>query len=1076
MSYYPSSPFLALKGCGLSKIWSYQEVQGKREQMDEGFEDAADDTSTSLPSYLREPLVDAVEPPASREVALLPFHQRSFEDFERICLVIAERVEGLRDPRLYGRRSQRQHGIDIVAWDSDGERVVFQSRRWVSFTAGNLRAAVADFAEGRRPFGPKRFVVCVSAIASDTDTLEALAEVREQYDFDVDLYDGERLSSMLRERPDLVRLLFGQHWVAAFCGGEGVQPIKPPAENVLAEALLRGPLQALGLARQVQEAETASETGDAATARALYGDIASQLNEHGWVAQSASFRRLEAQAAATLEDLPSAVAILSRLAWKTADAPDSSATANAIHEMEALGDENDPRVARVLATLRHAQEWFANPWMDLKDMAAVIVAVANDSLDLTIEAILWFAETTLPAGETKLLLGHEDLLRLVIEARMVDSRSDPIAVRLRLCLADATGEWQALDKEALRGYFDRRETALVHARHARFLAWTGNPDEALSRYRLAVDQACLAALEGEAAKFLRSIFDLGARFGFEDESWWEAPALTARLRAQQQYLARSYDFRTYGLEALREEKLPTALRHFKAYLRDSVIVGDLNGELAAHGLIADVYQRAEELELAARHLIRAGKHKLVRELMRSSETYIDLTDLLDTDAPWVLATALSALAAEGGLLPDEIVRTRFADLIDFATRQQRQAPFGPLVWLSATEVLAAIASRIPTENVRTLLDIFEPAIEREDNQYRWDDDQHVQVVLELFRGHPSARDDVSRHLLRLFEASPDLARRIMGSGFDVVEHARAVFVPQLRVLADSGRDDALEVLLLLGEEHPRLLTDARKHLDVALSQSGPDPGVRTIGSTLPRSALFVRLLPEVDRVRFAMKAMEQAEDAAELEVNRSDALGAVMVLAHHLPQKVRSELFQRALSLGLTDHAGESGDEFDGVSHPLSAFRFDVGVGSLRPRAVFTAATLAEESGEFDAAIQAALALLNVGDDQVVREAAHALATLAKDAKIDPNEFVRSPTVALRELAAVLWGLAEQRDEDLGERLASDSSARVRMALAMSLGKVSVDPDRIVERLRQRLLEDPSASVRELARGFRMVQASDLHE
>lgn len=105
-----------------------------------------------LDSYLREAVTDPVLPPATATPQLLPFEQRSPEDFERICVVVAEQVDGLRDVRLYGIPGQRQEGLDLVGWDARGEAVVYQARRVATFTDRDLRKAVEDYATGRRPY------------------------------------------------------------------------------------------------------------------------------------------------------------------------------------------------------------------------------------------------------------------------------------------------------------------------------------------------------------------------------------------------------------------------------------------------------------------------------------------------------------------------------------------------------------------------------------------------------------------------------------------------------------------------------------------------------------------------------------------------------------------------------------------------------------------------------------------------------------------------------------------------------------------------------------------------------------
>src|ERR1700674_4274918 len=196
----------------------------------------------SVPDVLREPVTDAVLPPSVRSPELLPFGARTATDFERICLVIAEKVDGLHDVRVYGVPGQAQQGLDLIGWGDRRLSVAYQAKRYEDFTASDLEAAVEKFAKGRRPFRPSRFVVCVSCVVDRTEVLETLERLRTENDFEIDLYDGRRLSGLLVNRDDLVRRLFGDEWARLFVGGEVPTPPQRTSADVLADALLRGPI------------------------------------------------------------------------------------------------------------------------------------------------------------------------------------------------------------------------------------------------------------------------------------------------------------------------------------------------------------------------------------------------------------------------------------------------------------------------------------------------------------------------------------------------------------------------------------------------------------------------------------------------------------------------------------------------------------------------------------------------------------------------------------------------------------------------------------------------------------------
>src|SRR5438045_703014 len=94
---------------------------------------------------LRSAVTDRVAAPSMPGPDLLPFHERSGSDFEKIILVVAEQLDGMRGVRIYGTPGQAQLGIDLYGADVDGKNVGYQSKRVVTFSAADLVEAVAKF-------------------------------------------------------------------------------------------------------------------------------------------------------------------------------------------------------------------------------------------------------------------------------------------------------------------------------------------------------------------------------------------------------------------------------------------------------------------------------------------------------------------------------------------------------------------------------------------------------------------------------------------------------------------------------------------------------------------------------------------------------------------------------------------------------------------------------------------------------------------------------------------------------------------------------------------------------------------
>ncbi len=1015
-----------------------------------------------LDPYLIEVVMDPIYPPATAMPELLPFNQRSAQDFERICVVVAEQVDGLRDVRLYGVSGQRQDGIDLVGWDTDGQAVVYQARRWATFSDRALRKSVNDYAAAGRAFGAKRFVVCVATSARRTEIIDELDRQRKIREFGVDLYDQERLSEMLRPRHDLVRRLFSPEWEGLFCGAERATPPTRSSSDILADALLRSPLDALGLAETAAQAERLldKEPGKAAE---WFQSIAENLKSSAFAGFSDIYRMRQAECKRRAGELSEVVHLLTEVAWRNIEKGVSSRANQAFRKLEELSREAEAPVATAVISkvLAAVDQWYANPYYDLNKIASAVIQLVERDAPGAHDAALWLAESAVVTESYNLIQRIADTLEAVAATREANNSSDATATRLRVCIADSTGHWDRLRDKALQGRLGSKQATLVHARIGRFQSWIAEPESANTSYRLAIGQACQANINAEASEALHSIWMLGARYGLPDEDWGGALDLAKDIQvAGTDYLQSAYDHREAGLSELSNGKLPSAHDSLRANLRVATISGRFAAELDAHSLLGRLYLRADEYDLAARHYIRAGDTKVLEEWFSKLDKYVDCTKELDRPAPWEQAATLSALAAEGDLIPDEQVEHLINVALDRSSGR-RQSPFGPQVWLSAYKLLAALASRIPSSQVDAILDLLDPFIEREKNQYRFSDDEHVRIIVGLFIAHPERCDRIGPHLLSLMVASPDLGSKVLEIGLSAIRSGRDALIEGLFRLANNGSKAALEALLYLEIEHPLLVDEARKLLEIAVNTPKREPGHYGIGSILPHAARFIRLLEEKERVLFAETAMSTAEDETEMEANRMQAVEAVGVVARLLPDEMRSSLFNRVMSLAYAPTYSEMDKHLRASLHPLSRFHIDLGAGLLVCHTVRVAALLAQAKGQYGKVIESALLLFKTGDEMAANLAAHSLAMLPIDeVLVDVQMLAASPLSAARQLAVILWVHQPEDVPLLGETLATDSNRDVRNTLASSLMVLRERNTDLADQLTNSLSKDPSASVR----------------
>ncbi|WP_328439726.1 hypothetical protein [Nocardia puris] len=194
---------------------------------------------------------------------LLPFDQMtSWEDFEKIQWRIMRDVEGLRHAQMYGERGQAQQGLDVVALTPGGSGVALQSKQYKQFGPAQLRAAVNKFRTSSRPFPVERLIIGVSREVKSTKTLTTLRELRsELLPIELDLWDKQALSDLLRGAPRIVIEFFGMPTAERFCLPFEIQPTVVPTENAVAirEALARTPEEVTGASELLRVARETSD-------------------------------------------------------------------------------------------------------------------------------------------------------------------------------------------------------------------------------------------------------------------------------------------------------------------------------------------------------------------------------------------------------------------------------------------------------------------------------------------------------------------------------------------------------------------------------------------------------------------------------------------------------------------------------------------------------------------------------------------------------------------------------------------------------------------------------------------------
>ncbi len=181
----------------------------------------------AVPTWLELPASDApISPPVITRPQILPLHELSWENFERLCLRYVRSKATVSRCQLYGKRGQAQQGIDLYARFSEPAFYgVYQCKRLKSFQPGDISEAVETFLGGTWSERARAFSICTSHSTESTgvaEAIEAAAQRLEAMDIRFDVLGAEQLSLWLKEQPTIVDDFFSRAWVQAFCGTDAL--------------------------------------------------------------------------------------------------------------------------------------------------------------------------------------------------------------------------------------------------------------------------------------------------------------------------------------------------------------------------------------------------------------------------------------------------------------------------------------------------------------------------------------------------------------------------------------------------------------------------------------------------------------------------------------------------------------------------------------------------------------------------------------------------------------------------------------------------------------------------------------
>ncbi|MEV4816161.1 hypothetical protein [Micromonospora tulbaghiae] len=1038
------------------------------------------------PSWYRrtEGVTPATVDPA---LPLLPTHEMDPGPFEQLLRTVGEEVEGLRRVQTYGDGGQAQYGLDLVGSTVTGEAVGIQGKRYQKFTLSDLNKAVkkyTDAAKAKRAghsnhgFIVERLIIGVSCLAQETKVVEKLRDFNKAHaPLQIELWDRRRLSDMLRPRPDIVRSFFGEATASSFClpsRAPVVIPSLAPQRADVADAVRRGPEKGTGASARLAKAARLMATDPLASVTE-YAAAERLLQDGLFPAHAVKYTYQRARALALGGMLHEAVDVLSDLFW---DSVRQGNIGEARHVARQLNDSVSGRPhsgAEVRARLSPAGRCTGEPAPHAD--APAVSASADGMAQAATVAVELLTLGPAGLGSAAELLGGDIPLRvsatlgvLAAEVALAEHRLDwlagererldrlaadlecdyePEAVRLRLCLADASGSWTSLLLMAHKRRLPRGLCALIMARHARHLALSDKWEEAREAWDEAVELACLDGHNAEATGWQRSLRLLRRRTAAPglttgDDTREEARLIHAleNLQFGDPLIAYGRENRQRGVEHMLDGDVLSAIQDLRGHLRAMVASASWEDEQETRCLLAKAYTAAGHLEDAAQHLISAGEAKVLRErhAVHAGERFLDITNRIGPAPYWQRASAFELLAAQADLLPDYkvgAVSTAALEVLNaVAVGKLRDSPlFGPVLDVAAHKVLAALAERLTGEDARRLLNHLRPLAPRSTDSYRHTDDAHAAACARIAMTFPELRDDALDQLVQLIE----------GETHDALRHAQPVIRlhgehirPQLTRLADAGNHIAAQLLLLLAEQHDpdeQQLARARSAARRLAAPSTNTANDISFGTPAVSDSLLARLLPAEERITLIHAQLDLVRAPYELVWDRRDYLIAASNLAEGLSPADNDAVFAEAMIL-VRDTTPSDADR---ILQP-DALQIQSTTIDIRSAALLLAASTARTDDQRELVRRQAFTLLVQQPTAApfVVDTLHALRpeNLGELATL----LATHPEWAIRALGAQAWVHDIGVDDDLGPTLAHDSDARVRRALAQGLAGQPVTP------------------------------------
>lgn len=825
------------------------------------------------------------------------------------------------------------------------------------------------------------------------------------------------------------------------------------SDHVQAEALLLGPVQALGLGSRLEQAHRLATDAPADAAR-LYAQIADALRERfpGYADQ---FERLGALAHRAAGDSEASHDLLMKIAIRDlrdrAEPRVTPELAASIEQLDKEVDEVRQARGRAMVHFGRCHEYAG----ELEKLAECFERLGpHDELAPVIATLS--AEAALADRDYQFILDRRETLE---RASAAGDREIELRVRAALGDAGAPDVSTGLINDASELRFLPAEGTYLCLRGARWCAWNGQLDKAKSLYRLATKQGADVGYDLDVENALWSLTVI-CQLGDSRAELFETHRMALSIEGSRSYVRVNSRTELRSYQNLANRQLPDAHLWAQYRLLESIRSGCLHDELESHTILSRIYVQSDESLDALEHAILGGSQQLVNEVAPTLDQWPKfLSDMVVSKAPWVRQNALLALGHVGDLAPPEEARRLLSELL----RQLPESAHDARVAPDLLKALGTLILESADSDIEQLMPYLEENAVREPETYRLTDPGVMTLAARLYRFRPGFRQQAAAVLgeMSIGSHTGDWARVLDECGDDredlieaferVAGHNEVDISGSLSDLCHltDGTRAVWQQRLQFITDHP---LGPRSSHDMGPRYDVPPPFLREQG---PEASL-----------RYVEKLVAIGCDIHQFVSNRGAALAAAARVVDLLSACEKQCVYSRVRPLAEQPAEISTMDQFHAqTQHPLSRFRISFGrATNVQTAAGWLLAGTAVSAEERSAVEKLVLEWVRSSDSTLQGAGAAILTSLnLSSGRVGNSELARHGNPAVRKAAVWMPGMQESPDDILIEQLASDPDRTVRIAVARALPRFASMNADTYERIRSRLTNDASAIVRTLA-------------